>query len=200
MILVIVLVIVFGVLHSLTADQRVKDWFANRVGQRTYDGLYRLTYNIVSVVLLAPAFLVMMTTESTVLYRVPNTFVPIFLIVQGIGVIGLLISILQIDWMRFAGLRQLLAYLNDQPLPLAPEPLQTSGLYAFVRHPLYFFSLLFIWFTPVMTDTLLAFNIGATAYFILGSLIEERRMLRVFGDQYATYRQQVPWMLPIPRR
>jgi len=200
MILVIVLVIVFGVLHSLTADHRLKTWIANRIGQRTYDGWYRLVYNLISVALLMPVFLLMLLSESTVIYRVPGPLTPVFLLVQAVGLIGLLLSILQIDWMRFAGLSQVWAYIEGKPLPLPPEPLQVKGTYALVRHPLYFFSLLFLWFTPVMSDSFLAFNIGATLYFLVGSLVEERRMLRIFGEEYTTYQQRVPWMLPVPRR
>jgi protein-S-isoprenylcysteine O-methyltransferase Ste14 len=65
-----------------------------------------------------------------------------------------------------------------------------------MRHPLYVFSLLVIWFMPTMTDTFLTLNIGITLYFLIGSRIEERRMITEYGDDYQQYRQQVPWMLP----
>ncbi|MCA9914622.1 MAG: DUF1295 domain-containing protein [Anaerolineae bacterium] len=197
--IVIVLVLGFGLLHSLTADRRLKEWIAAIIGQRAYEGWYRLTYNVFSVLLLSPALLAMALLGNTILYRVPDLLVPIFLILQLIGIGGLVIATLQIDVMRFAGIRQAITYLRGEPLPLPPEPLQTGGLYAWVRHPLYFFSMMAIWFVPVMTDGLLAFNLGATAYFLIGSMVEERRMLRTFGEEYATYQQRVPWMFPLLR-
>lgn len=199
MIVVIVLVIVFSVLHSLTADHRVKDWVATQVGERVYEGWYRIVYNAVSVLTLAPIFLAMLLAESTIVYSIEGGLRVVFLAVQGIGFIGLVISLLQIDWMRFAGLSQVLAYVHGQKLPLPPEPLQTRGVYGLVRHPLYFFSLLVLWFLPIMTSTSLAFSISATAYFLVGSLIEERRMLHYFGGEYEAYMQRVPWMLPLSR-
>ena len=54
--------------------------------------------------------------------------------------------------------------------------------------------------TPTMTTTGLAFNIGATAYFLLGSIIEERRMVEAFGEDYTAYQKQVPWMIPFMPR
>jgi protein-S-isoprenylcysteine O-methyltransferase Ste14 len=101
--------------------------------------------------------------------------------------------------LRFAGLRQALTYLRGEPLPLPAEKLQVSGFYGFVRHPLYLFSLLVMWPTPIMTDTFLGFVIGSTLYFILGSRLEERRLAEEFGASYAAYRRRVPWMLPWPR-
>jgi protein-S-isoprenylcysteine O-methyltransferase Ste14 len=67
-----------------------------------------------------------------------------------------------------------------------------------MRHPLYTGGLLMIWFMPVMTTSLLAFNLAATLYLYIGSLFEERRLLAAFGDEYAAYRQQVPRFIPRP--
>jgi len=57
-----------------------------------------------------------------------------------------------------------------------------------------------LWFTPLMTVNLLALNLGVTAYFILGGVFEERKLLRQFGQVYADYRQRTPMLLPWPRR
>ncbi|NDJ62680.1 MAG: isoprenylcysteine carboxylmethyltransferase family protein, partial [Chloroflexi bacterium] len=121
------------------------------------------------------------------------------LAVQIVGFAGLMISLLQIDLGQFTGLSQVLAYLNGERLPLPTEPLQTGGVYRLVRHPLYLFSLLLIWPMPIMTEALLAFNLVSTWYFAIGSLLEERRMLALFGDEYAEYRQRVPWLIPFVR-
>jgi methanethiol S-methyltransferase len=195
MLIIAVSMLGFAVLHSITADKHVKRWFAKTFGERTYEGFYRLFYNIVSVMSLAPIFLYMWQIAK-VIYTVPTWLAPIFTIIQLIGSIGLIISIIQIDWARFAGIKQLFAYLTGAELPLADEPLQFKGLYAWVRHPLYFFSLLALWFSPSMTDSALLFNLAATAYFVIGSRIEEGRMLEIYGEVYDNYRQRVPWLIP----
>ena len=189
----------FALIHSLTADKRTKRAFARLFGERARYGFYRLLYNIVSLLTLAPVLLYA-TQNGHVIWQVPAPLVPVFIGIQLIGVIGLLISVGQIDGQRFLGLRQVRAYFNNDPLPLPDESLQTDGLYAYMRHPLYVFSLLVIWFMPTMTDTFLTLNIGITLYFLIGSRIEEQRMMTHYGDDYKHYREQVPWMLPdIPR-
>jgi len=74
-----------------------------------------------------------------------------------------------------------------------------NGMYRFVRHPLYFFSLLALWSMPVMTVNLLMFNIGATLYFVIGSRVEERRLVQSYGEAYRAYQQRVPGLIPLLR-
>lgn len=195
MLIIAIWMLGFAVSHSITADKRVKQWFAKTFGERTYEGLYRLLYNIVATLSLVPLFLYMWSI-ATEIYSVPSWLVPVFTIIQLIGVIGLIISIAQIDWARFAGIKQLIAYLSGGELPLVDEPLQLKGLYGFVRHPLYFFSLLTLWFSPSMTDSALLFNLTATAYFVIGSRIEEGRMREAYAEIYENYCQRVPWLIP----
>lgn len=77
--------------------------------------------------------------------------------------------------------------------------LVTSGYYAHMRHPLYFFSTVFLILNPVVTAQWLLLTLFALLYFIIGGLIEERRLLKTFGDEYRTYQLRVPFMLPVPR-
>ena len=198
MIIILLWMIGFSLIHSLTADKRFKDWVAEHSSERFRHGWYRLFYNILSVISLAPLFLYMFST-STPIYSVPAWLIPIFLAIQLVGIIGLGISILQIDWMRFAGFRQVHAYLTGGQLPLADETLKTDGLYGFVRHPLYLFSLLFLWFSPTMSNSALIFNIMTTLYFVFGSIIEEKRMIAYYGQHYKNYQENVPWLIPFVR-
>ena len=96
-------------------------------------------------------------------------------------------------------LRQLSAYLNGDSLPLADEPLKTDGLYSLVRHPLYLFGLLILWPVTEMSTGYLGLCIGITIYVIVGSWLEERRMLASYGMPYREYCTRVPWLFPCPR-
>ena len=190
------LLIAFGVVHSLTAALVFKALMITLMGQRAYLGLYRLVYNGISVVTFGGIWLYVMLNPGGFIWQVDAPASYAFFIVQGIGVVGLVISMLQIDFMRFAGLSQMVAWLAGKPLPLPAEPFVTNGVYGLVRHPLYLFSLLFLWATPAMSAGWLGLCIGATLYFALGSLWEERKLMRQFGETYRLYRATVPWMIP----
>ncbi len=77
------------------------------------------------------------------------------------------------------------------------QVLVTSGYYAHMRHPLYFFSMFFLILNPVMTAQWLLLTLFALLYFIIGGLIEERRLLKTFGEEYRDYQQRVPFILPV---
>ncbi|MCJ7676604.1 MAG: hypothetical protein MUO35_02640, partial [Anaerolineales bacterium] len=53
------------------------------------------------------------------------------------------------------------------------------------------------WLTPVMTTSVLALNLALTAYILVGSRLEERRLSAEFGEAYDEYRHRVPALLPL---
>jgi protein-S-isoprenylcysteine O-methyltransferase Ste14 len=75
--------------------------------------------------------------------------------------------------------------------------LKTTGLYGFVRHPLYFAWLLFVFGAPDMTMTRFSFALISTLYLAVAIPFEERGLIETFGPAYASYRRKVRWrMLP----
>ena len=75
--------------------------------------------------------------------------------------------------------------------------LTTGGAFRRSRHPLNLAALPVFWATPRMTTRRLAFNLAATLYLLLGSLHEERRLLRAYGERYEAYRRSgVPFFFP----
>ena len=75
--------------------------------------------------------------------------------------------------------------------------LNIEGPYKVVRHPLYLFTIIFLILRPTMDLFYLIFLIFLIAYFYLGSIYEERKLVSVFGDQYRKYQEFVPRLFPI---
>lgn len=197
---VLALVLVYGGVHSLLAASSTKRVVLDWVGRRAYLGLYPLAFNILSVITLLPIVWVLITTTGSVLWHVEGVLAYLLLFIQVMGLVGFAVVGVQIDLMRFLGLRQALAWLNGDSLPLPDEPLQTVGVYAISRHPLYLFSLMLIWAVPTMSAAWLGFCVSATLYFMVGSRLEERKLQATFGESYQRYQQQVPWLVPFIRR
>lgn len=189
----------FAITHSILARLPIKAWMRTRMGNRPYEAFYRFGYSVVSVITFLPVAIVLVFNPGPDVWSLSGIWAVVFRLLQFTGIIGLTVSSLQIELGRFAGLTQVKAYLNGHPLPLPPENLNTRGMYRLVRHPLYFFSLLLLWFTPHMTQTGLVFVLTSTLYFILGSLLEERTMRHLFGEPYHQYQKQVPWMIPFTK-
>lgn len=81
-------------------------------------------------------------------------------------------------------------------------PLAVKGAYLWMRHPLYFFSLVMIWACPDLTRDRLMFNILWSLWIILATRLEERDLVAEFGNQYREYQSKVPMIIPykIPPR
>ncbi|MGD2057946.1 MAG: isoprenylcysteine carboxylmethyltransferase family protein [Anaerolineales bacterium] len=180
----------YSALHSLLATRGVKKWVRERFGEvgKRY---YRLFYNIVGVVTLLPVLVLLALVPGEDLYSWSRPWLYLTLLLQFAGALIILVGLLQTGIWSFFGLD---AVIKDNHSD--PENLITSGLYAHMRHPLYTGGLLMIWFMPVMTTSLLAFNLAATLYLYIGSIFEERRLIFVFGERYEAYRKRVPRFMP----
>lgn len=189
----------FAVIHSITAAQWFKDLVRQAVGPPLYRGWYRLLYNIFSVLTLLPVGYFYLLLPLGTAWRVPAPLSWLFVGVQLVGLAGLTVSVLQSGAFAFIGLSQLIDYVSNQTRPAQSglgETLVVDGLYRYIRHPLYTFSLLLLWFSPVMSVNLLIFTVLATGYFVFGSIIEERRLIHDFGESYREYRRTVSRFVP----
>ena len=172
----------WGVVHSFLASHLAKDLFGMR-------RLYRLLYNVFSAVTFAPILYLLMILEDSPLYQTPSPWSWVMRGGQLISALLLLVAVLQTDTLSFVGLRQLFEEEKTGQLV-------TRGLYKVVRHPLYLFSLLFLWLSPSMSVNSLVFNMGVTAYFVIGAYFEERKLLRDFGEVYADYKRRTSFLIP----
>jgi len=193
---VLAALLLYGALHSAAASAAFKARVSGLMGERAFLGLYRLSYSVVSVVTLLPVLILTGVLPGKTIWNAEGATAGLLSATRALAVLGLTIALLQIDALRFLGVKDAVAYFHGRALPLPPERLATRGVYRIVRHPLYLFGLIALWSSPVMTETALGFAIGVTIYVAVGSILEERKMARLFGPEYEAYRQAVPWLIP----
>ncbi|MEM7344551.1 MAG: isoprenylcysteine carboxylmethyltransferase family protein [Chloroflexota bacterium] len=180
----------YAVVHSWLASAVVKQWVRDRFGP-TSDRWYRLFYNNFAVVSLLPLIVLMALLPNQTLYRAPSPWRWVMVFGQLVALIGLGISLLQTGAFHFLGIQQLFAPSAD-----SPSSLKITGVYRWVRHPLYFFGTLFMWLTPSLSVVTATVFVAFTLYFYVGSIYEERRLIAEFGQAYEQYQQQVPRLIP----
>ena len=102
------------------------------------------------------------------------------------------------DGRAFLGLAQLRDFAAGRPVT---EPaFTTAGILGVIRHPWYTGTLVFLVFCLPVTDVNLVWRVVFAVYVLVGTELEERKLLRDHGETYAEYRRKVPRFLPLPRR
>jgi hypothetical protein len=203
-------VTVLAAIHSLLASKPAKGWACRIAGARYRNGLYRLAYNVKSVLLLAWATWWFLRLPDRQIYRVKAPWSWLFRVGQ-IASLGVLLSAVRtIGVLDFAGisqLRNLLAGIDPDSEPEAQgPPLGADGeivadrVFRFTRHPSNLGALGLFLFFPRITVNRVTLATLIALYVVLGSLHEERRLRAAYGEPFEHYRRKVPFLVPWLRR
>jgi protein-S-isoprenylcysteine O-methyltransferase Ste14 len=187
-------VLLFGLQHSIMARKPVKAFLTKYLPKP----IERSTFVLISGVLLA--LLVANWQPMGGLIWEVQSGTPLYFGIYVLFFAGwaiLFVSTFLINHFDLFGLRQ--TYLELVNKPYTDLNFTVISLYKYVRHPLYFGGILGLWATPRMTGTHLAFAIGLTAYFVVGTLFEEKDLKREFGDLYRRYQAKTPMLLPFTK-
>jgi protein-S-isoprenylcysteine O-methyltransferase Ste14 len=183
---------VFGGIHSWMASMGLKQAIARR-WKVNFERFYRLLYNGVAAITLLPVLVLVVILPDRVLYQIPAPWSWLTVILQGIALWGMARSMGRSGTGRFLGIDQALGMDTAEHT----EALVVDGLYHWVRHPIYMFSLIFIWLMPRMSMNILGLNVGLTIYLFIGTWFEERKLEEAFGETYKHYKNVTPMFFPI---
>lgn len=186
-----VLWLAYGALHSILADNGVKQFFERKMGSGYR--YYRLTYNLLAFVFLAGILAYQFTLPTHSLWAFNWGIHAAGNILKYGGLLIVLIAISGYNFKEFSG-------LSFSPRNASPGSgtLKTDGLLRCVRHPIYSGTILFIW-GLFLSDSLmrtLVMAAGVTLYTLVGIYFEERKLVAEFGEAYREYRQRVPMLFP----
>lgn len=179
----------FALHHSVFARTGVKPIVGRLVGPT----LERSAYTWIASLLFVAVCALWRPVPGT-LYALTGPWAFAGYAVQAAGLVLTLRGAAAVDALDLAGVRPVLQAPHGAPRHV---PLETRGLYGFVRHPLYFSWILLVFGAPHMTGTRACFAAISTLYIALAIPFEERSLVQTFGRDYEDYRQRVRWrMLP----
>jgi len=98
------------------------------------------------------------------------------------------------DLWQFLGIRQIRGGIWTKSLTGSHE-LDTTGILGIIRHPWYAGGLILVW-TRDLTAATLVTNMILTLYLIVGTYLEERKLVMEYGEEYCTYQERVPMFVP----
>jgi protein-S-isoprenylcysteine O-methyltransferase Ste14 len=179
-------------LHSALASLTVKRWVATAWPRLM--PYYRLTFNILASLLILPILWFTYREPGPLLWHWQGAAAWLANGLALAALFGFWLSLKSYDMQEFLGLRQLrldVRKVEDQ------EHFHLSPFHRHVRHPWYFFGLVLVWTRDMNATTLLS-SVFITLYFIIGSRLEEQKLLAYHGDIYRRYMARVPGLIPLP--
>lgn len=180
----------FTVQHSVMARPAFKRWWTQWVPKAAERSTYVLFYSL--------ALLLLFHAWQPMGGIIWNFTDPIGCgVLYGIfagGWLLVLVTTFLINHFDLFGLRQVWLYVRGHEY--TPLQFMTPSPYKYVRHPLYVGWLLAFWATPTMTAAHLVFAITTTAYILIAIQLEERDLMTIHGQAYASYRRLVPMLMP----
>ena len=190
----VLLITLFAIQHSGMARKAFKHWWLRFVPAP----IERATYVLFSSAVLALMIWLWQPVSITV-WRIESPLaVALLTSVYWLGWALVLVATFLISHLELFGIKQAL----DTVLRLkAPDTsFKTPLLYKLVRHPMYAGFLMAFWATPHMTVGRLVFAVTCTLYIVIGSRLEEKDLLVLFGDPYRRYQQRIGRLIPFVGR
>jgi methanethiol S-methyltransferase len=176
--------IAYLTLHSLLASDRVKNAAQQGLG-RNYR-YYRLGYSVLATLGLVALLMINGGISSDYYFEPSGLPRYISLILTTVGVM-----VMQRAFRNY----RLKSFLGFEP---EESRLRTGGALAWVRHPIYSGLILitvgFFLFIPNLPTLISCCSI--LVYLPIGIYLEERKLIRAFGEAYVKYRKEVPALVP----
>ncbi len=180
--------------HSLLITHTVRDRV--RALFPRYHVFDRLIYVVFSTVSLAVLFAWLRTLPEQLLWDWPGWWR--WVRWAGLLEAGVLfwLGAQSYNGRAFLGLTQIRDFVAGRPT--VPPPFSTAGILGVIRHPWYTGTLVFMAFCLPVTDVNLVWRVVFSLYVLVGTELEERKLLRDLGETYAEYRREVPRFFPAP--
>jgi protein-S-isoprenylcysteine O-methyltransferase Ste14 len=176
-------------LHSIFAAAKFKRWV--KAGLKNNYRYYRPVYSLFATVSLAVVVWYHFSVTQQLLWNnsAAEKIIAVILAVPALIIMGISAK------KYFMCLSGIDVLINR---PARPLRLEQTGLHKYVRHPLYFGTLLFVWsvflWQPGAGNLISCSCI--TAYTIIGTYFEEKKLVVEFGEEYRLYARSVPMLVP----
>ena len=184
-------------LHSFLISIRFTNYLTRVL--KNYYSFYRLFYVLISLVLLVWVINYTAPLDTTIII----TYVPPWSIIRQVMMWGSLLMFFwafffNYDSLSFFGIRQILNFKKLKTTNPSEE-IKKNGLLSVTRHPMYLALIIYLWSQTFRVADIVV-NIVLTIYVIIGTVLEEKKLVLEFGDAYRKYQREVPMLVPFTKR
>lgn len=181
--------LVFFFQHSLMIREVIRKRIIKAIPDTSYHAFFSITSGIALI------FVVVLWQESSyVIFSIDAPYAHMLRLLSLAAAIGLIWAIKSLSRFDPFGEREIINYIDDRQ---DEESVFVSrGPFKLVRHPFYFFILVMIWASPILTVDRLVFATLWTIWMVAGTFLEERDLVIQIGQEYREYKKRVPMLIP----
>jgi hypothetical protein len=186
--------IAWCILHSLLIDTSVQQYLRKFIPK--YLKYFRVFYNLLSLLTLLPLVWVTITEPGQLIFSWQGYSNIIRFFLLGAAVTLYYTGAKGYDLQYFLGIEQIKT--GEGQLLLGGEGgFSDKGVFGVIRHPWYLGSLCLLWsiLPAYHAPIFLAVSI-LSMYLVVGTLLEERKILKQYPAQYRDYQQRVSMLFP----
>jgi protein-S-isoprenylcysteine O-methyltransferase Ste14 len=187
--------IAYCVVHSALISIKVMDFLKRVLGAKYR--FYRLFFNTFSVGTLIPLLIyshsARWSTELLFAWKGYMGLIQYGMI--ALGAILLLTGARHYSVFQFLGIKQIMQERSGGAMTVSGE-FDSSGILGVIRHPWYLGVFFLLWASDITLRGLLT-NMVLSSYLVIGTILEERKLVLEFGDKYKEYQRQVSMFIPI---
>ena len=183
------------VLHSGMISLTTTQFLKRRMGHSFK--YYRLFYNAVALITLIPLYLASLSMKGDLVFSWNGYWRFVQLVIFAGSLLLFVLGAKKYNLLNFLGFEQITSGRNHSVMSENGE-LDTSGILGITRHPWYLAGLMLIWTSQQnIHATRFWINIVLSSYFIIGALLEERKLKIELGESYHDYCEQVSMLIPL---
>ena len=182
----------FCFLHSFMITPTVTDFLKEKAGK--YYRYYRLFYNLFSILILTPIVVYSYSIMEKPFFTWHGYLLPLRYLLLLVGLLIFYAGSRHYSMRTFLGINQLNEGV-DHGLINTSGMIEKEGIMGVVRHPFYTGSFLVIWAGNLDTTRIIV-NIILSIYLVVGTMLEEQKLLAEFGDVYRDYQKEVSMLFP----
>lgn len=187
-----VLWIIWCAIHSGMISVTATEYLNRRFGR--HFRFYRLVYNLVAIATIIPVILYGQSIQGHAIIRWEGCMIIVQVLLLIIAVLLFFTGARRYDILQFLGLRQIRTETSHSILTQTGQ-LDTTGILGITRHPWYLGTIVLIWSRGLDVSALIT-NVILTIYLIVGTFIEERKLLIEYGEEYRKYQEKVSMLIP----
>jgi len=178
--------------HSLLITETVNTWIREKDG--LLQGVYRIVYILFALISLVPVLWYQYQLPQQLLFSWEGPWRILQAGLLGYAAIKFYGGTRVYDTDFFLGIIQWRSYRQNRNI--TPLPFSCRGILRYVRHPWYSGGIAFLWGLGPITDVNLVVRSILSLYLVMGTLLEERKLVRELGAPYRHYCSRVPMLIP----